>query len=533
MAFGKLVGSREFMWYWEDTNHGWGTRMIRVPNYAAGMQRWRARLTQTRDTVTFDDTDRALIGALDTAGTAIDDTFTLYGRLDAESYGTLFTGVCKGYSWNAGVLEMSIANRFEELRSGRFQSNYRYLDYYTMEPLQVEGLNGTEVVLGGSLVLNRGGAMAYDHATDESVFLGTNSILVFDANDDPTTVSDPWEFTIAGFPHEPDETFATSIAMRLNIETSAARKHYIYTPEDKLFVGVPQTLIREFLGGTCTDVGWTEGSDFEIGTTSVLDQVNLTVPINHRANTDVSVLSVLDHICETTLISAWPDREAVVHFVPYIQIDTSLPTDGTLSRETGFKDLRYNYDSDEVVTTIELYYGYSSDADSALDEWGGHKTFTVPAYWPGQTGVERTRTIQARYLFHPDVARAMSLRILGRHFRGVPQLELGCLPTAATVTIGDIERITYTLLDVDGASYEVTSIRDGWEQDAIRVTLEAGTAIFETTGFGLWENSAWGADHAVTGTSKFGWCDGTLGGAAGTCNGIDQDVYGSTWRWGG
>ena len=533
MAFGQLVGSREFMWYWDGVNHGWGTRLVNIPNYAAGMQRWRARLTQTRDTVTFADTDRVLIGALDTAGTAIDDTFALYGRLDAESYGTLFTGVCKGYSWNAGVLEMSIANRFEELRSSRFQSNYRHLDYYTVDELQVEALNGTEVVLNGSLVLDRGGAMAYDQATDESVFLATNSILVFDASDDPSSVSDPWEFTIAGFPHKGNESFATSIAMRLNIETAAAHDDYIYTLEDRMFVGIPQTLIRAFLTGTSTDVGWTEGVDFVMGTTSILDQVELTVPISYRANSDISVLSVLDHICETTLISAWPDREAVVHFVPHMQIDASGPSDGTLSRETGFRSLRYTYDSEEIVTTVELYYGYNQDSDSALNEWGGHKRFDVPAHWPDQIDVQRTRTMEARYLFDPDVARAMVLRILGRHYRGVPELELDCLPTAATIAIGDVETITYTLLDVNNAKYEVTSVRDGWEADGIRLILQAGTMIYESSGFGLWEDSAWGVDHAVTGTSKFGWCDGTLGAAAGTCNGIDLDIYGSTWRWGG
>ena len=534
MAFGMLTGNREFMWYWNDTNHGWGTRIIKVPNYAAGMQRWRGRLTQTRDNITFDDTDGALIAALDDSnGKALEHEFTLYGRLDTESWGTLFSGVCKTYAWNAGVLEMGIANRFEELRSGRFQSNYEYLNYYDMTPLRVQALNGTEVALKNPLVIDRGRAIAYGTETDIVRFLATNSILVFDASDDPSSVSDPWEFTVAGFPQKEGTITATSIAMRLNIETAVGQGDYIYAPEDKTFTDTPQTLIREFLSGTSTDIGWTEGEDFVMGTTSVLDQVELTVPVNYRANSDVSVLSVLDHICETTLISAWPDRLGTCHFVPHTQLDLSDPPDGSMNRETGFNSLRYNYDSEEVVTTIDLYYGYDSDADSALNEWGGHKTFAVPSHWPDQLAIQRTRTMQARYLFHPDVARAMSLRILGRHFKGVPQLELQCLPTAATVTIGDIETITYTLLDLDTAYYEVTAIRDNWESDTIAVTLQAGTTIYEALGFGLWEDGDWGVDHAVSGTSKFGWGDGVLGGAVGTCNGIDETMYGSTWRWGG
>lgn len=534
MAFGKLEGNREFLWFWEGSNDGWGTRVMRVPNYAAGMQRWRARLTQTRDTVSFSDADRVIITALDAAGTVIDDTFALCGRLDAESYATLFTGVCKDYSWENGVVQMSIANRFEELRSGRFKSNYQALNYYNGTALLVDALNGTEVVLNGSVVLNRGGAMAYE-TVEEPVFLATNSILVFEASSDPSSVSDPWEFAIAGFPHMEDENFATSIAMRLKLDTAAGAGNYIYTPEDKRFVGGPQTLIREFLSGTSTDVGWTEGSDFEIGTTDVLDQVELEVPINYRANSDVSVLSVLDHICETTLISAWPDRDALVHFVPHTQVDLGLPSDGTLSRETGFKNLRYGFDSDEVVTTIEMSFGYGSDSDSALDEWGGRKSFDVPAHWPNQSGVSRTRNVQARYFFHPDVARAMALRILGRHFKGVPQLELDCLPTAATVTIGDIETITFTLLDVNNACYEVVSIRDNWGDDSIQVVLQAGTTLYDVLGFGKWEDSSWKTNsHAVSGTSTFGFGNGTLGAAdIGTCNGIDEDTYGSTFRWGG
>ena len=533
MAFAKLEGKREFLWLWEGADSGWGTRMRRVPNYAANMQRWGARLTETRDTVSFRDEDRAIVTALDAAGTVIDDMFALCGRLDSESFATLFTGVCKDYHWENGVAEMSIANRFEELRSGRFRSNYRTLEYYTGEQLQVAALNGTEVVLNGSLVLNRGGAMAYDTGPDDLVFLGTNSILVFDSSSDPSTVTDPWEFAIAGFPHEEDEPFATSIAMRLPIETAAGVGNNIYTPEDKMFVGDPLSLVREFLAGTSTDVGWTEGVDFVMGTTDVLDQVELQVPINYRANSDVSVLSVLDHICQTTLISAWPDREAVVHFVPHTQIDLELPSDGTLGPDTGFTNLRYGYSSDDVVTTIELYFGYDASANSALDEWGGHKSFEVPEYWPGQTGVERTRSLQARYFFHPDVARAMSLRILARHFRGVPQLELDCLPTAATVTIGDIETIYFTLLDVNGASYEVASIRYGWENDSIRAVLQAGTSLYNLLGFGEWEDSSW-SDHAVSGTSTFGFGDGTLGESdIGTCHGIDEDRYGSTFRWGG
>ncbi|MBU8871388.1 MAG: hypothetical protein KOO60_11040 [Gemmatimonadales bacterium] len=533
MAFGKLEGNREFLWFWEGANHGWGTRIMHVPNYAAGMQRWRARLTQTRDTVSFDDADKALITAIDAAGTVVDDTFALCGRLDSEAYATLFTGVCKDYSWENGVLEMSIANRFEELRSGRFQSNYRDLRYYTMDKLQVAALNGTEVLLNGSVVLNRGGAVVYDSGPSDDVFLATNSILVFSSVADPSTIDDPWEFAIAGFPHLEDENFATSIAMRLSIDTAAGIGNYVYAPEDKLFVGSPQSLIREFLGGTSTDVGWTEGDDFVLGTTDVLDQVELRVPVSYRANSDASVLSVLDHICETTLISAWPDREAVVHFVPHTQIDLALPSDGTLSRETGFKNLRYGYDSDDIVTTIELYFGYDSDANSALDEWGGHKTFEVPAHWPGQTGVERTSSMKAKYFFHPDTARAMSLRVLGRHFKGVPQLELDCLPTAATVTIGDIETIYFTLLDVNGAYYEVASIQDGWENDGIRVVLQAGTSLYDLLGFGEWEDSPW-SDHAVSGTSTLGWGEGTLGDdALGTCNGIDVGRYGTVFRWGG
>lgn len=533
MAFGKLEGNREFVWTWEGDNDGWGTRIIRVPNYSAGMQRWRARLTQTRDTVSFADTDQAIITALHDAGTVIDDTFALCGRLDDESYATLFTGPCKDYWWENGITEMSIANRFEELRSGRFVSNYRHLDYYTIEPLMVDALDGTEVVLNGSLVVNRDGVIAYDQDTATTVFLATNSILVFDSSDDPSSVSDPWEFAVAGFPHEEDESFATSIAMRLNIETSASAGNYIYTPEDKLFVGDPLTLMREFLSGTSTDVGWTEGVDFEMGTTDLLDQAELRVPVSYRANSDDSVLSVMDHICETTLISAWPDRDAVVHFVPHTQVDLSEPSAGTLSRETGFKNLRYGYDSDEVVTTIELYFGYNSDSDSALDEWGGHKSFDIPGYWVGQTGVARTHSVHARYLFHPDAARAMALRILSRHFKGVPQLELDCLPTAATITIGDIETITFTLLSLNNAYYEVTSIRDDWENDSIRVVLQAGTTLYDALGFGLWEDSDW-SDHAVSGTSTCGWGDGTLGETdIGTCNGIDTDTYGTTFRWGG
>jgi len=533
VAFGALQGTRQFLWFWEGANTGWGTRIIKVPNYAAGMQRWRAQLTQTRDNITFSDTDKLLIGALHAAGTVIDDTFALCGRLVGESYATLFTGVCKDYWWENGELSMSIANRFEELRSGRFVSNYQSLHYYNWNRLQIGALNGTEVVLNGSLVLNRGGAMAYGTATDDVIFLGTNSILVFDASADPADIVDPWEFTIAGFPNIEGQSFATSIAMRLNIDTAAGVGNNIYTPEDKMFTDGPQELIREFLSGTSTDIGWTEGVDFVMGTTGVLDQIELSVPINYRANADVNVLSVLDHICETTLISAWPDREAVVHFVPHTQIDLALPSAGTLSRQTGFKNLRYGYDSEEVVTTIELYFGYDPESNSDLDEWGGHKTFPVPAHWQGQTGVERTRTLQAKYLFHPDVARAMSLRILGRHFKGVPQLELDCLPTAATITIGDIETITFTLLDVNNAYYEVTSIQDDWAGDSIRVVLQAGTTLYDVLGFGLWEDSSW-SDHAVSGTSKFGWGNGTLGNVAiGTCNGINESLYGSAWRWSG
>jgi hypothetical protein len=533
VAFGNLEGKREFLWMVDGTNYGWGTRLIRIPNYSAAMQRWRGRLTQTRDTVTFADADQAIITALDASGKVLDYPFSLCGRLDAESYATLFTGVCKSYGWDAGITEMSIANRFEELRSGRFQSNYRHLDYYDMSPLRVEALNGTEVVLNGALKIDAGGAIVYDQSQDNVVFLATNSILAFDASDDPSSVSDPWEFAIAGFPNEVDAGTATSIAMRINVETAAGQNDYIYTPEDKLFVGIPQTLIREFLGGTCTDVGWTEGTDFAMGTTSVLDQVELRVPINYRANADISVLSVLDHICETTLISAWPDRDAVVHFVPHTQANLSLPSDGTMSRETGFRSLSYGYDSENIVTTVELYYGYNADADSELNEWGGHKTFTVPSHWPSQLAIERTRSIQARYLFHPDVARAMAVRILSRHFKGVPQLETDSLPTAATITIGDIETITYSLLDANNAYYEVTSIRDGWERDGITVTLQAATALYVQLGFGLWEDSSWGVDHAVSATSTFGFGDGSLGGAVGTCRGISESLYGSTWRWAG
>ena len=531
MAFGKLEGSVQFLWTWDGADQGWGTRIIRAPNYSAGMQRWRARLTQTRDTVTFDDADRALIAELDAAGTVIDDTFALCGRLAGESYATLFTGQCKDYGWENGVLSMSIANRFEELRSGRFVSNYRHLDYYNIEPLRVEGLVGTEVTLNGSLILNRGGAVAYDQASDNAVFLATNSILVFNSSADPSTVTNPWEFAIAGFPHEEDVGHATSISMRLKIDTAVESDNYIYTPEDKEFIASPLALVREFLSGTSTDVNWAEGVDYVMGTTTVLEQVELRVPINYRANSDVSVLSVLDHICETVLISAWPDREAVVHFEPQVQVDLTQASDGTLSRETGFENLRYNFNSDEVVTTIELFFGYNTAADSMLDEWGGHKTFGVPDHWPGQTGVSRTRNLKARYFFHPDVARAMSLRILARHFKGVPELELDCLPTAATVTIGDIETIYFTLLDVNEAYYEVSSIRDGWDTDRIRVTLQSGTALYDFLGQGYWEDSSW-SDHAVSGTSEFGWGDGTLGDTdIGTCNGIDVSKYGTTYRW--
>ena len=533
MAFSALEGQRQFLWFWDGVSTGWGTRIVKVPNYAAGMQRWRAQLTQTRDNITFNDVDQLLIGSLHAAGTVIDDTFSLCGRLVGESYATLFTGVCKDYWWENGELSISIANRFEELRSGRFISNYQSLHYYDWERVQIAALNGTEVILNGSLVLNRGGAVAYGEATDDVIFLATNSILVFNATADPAGVVDPWEFTIAGFPNVETENFATSIAMRLNIDTAAGVGNNIYTPEDKMFIGGPQALIREFLGGTSTDIGWTEGVDFVMGTTDVLDQVELGVPINYRANADVSVLSVLDHICETTLISAWPDREAVVHFVPHTQIDLALPPDGALSRETGFTNLRYGYDSEEVVTTIELFFGYDSEGNSELDEWGGHKTFTVPAHWPGQTGVERTRTLQAKYFFHPDIARAMALRILGRHFKGVPQLELDCLPTAATITIGNIETITFSLIDLYNAYYEVASIQDDWAGDAIRVVLQAGTSLYDALGFGFWEDSSW-SDHAVSGTSTLGWGDGTLGAAdIGTCHGINVGKYGTTWRWGG
>lgn len=532
MAFGNVEGVREFRFYWNDTDHGWGTRVNRVPNYAAAMQRWRGRLTQTRDTVTFDDSDQLLIDALDSAGTAIDDTFALVGRLDAESFATVFTGVCKEYHWENGVLSMAIANRFEELRSGRFQSNYVALNYYNAGQVTVESLVGTEVRLTDTLTLNAGGAVAYGATPEDAIQLGTNSVITFGTQTDADEISDPWEFAIAGFPHKEGEPVATSIAFRINIETAVMAGDYVFGVEDKQFVGDPLTLIREFLGGTCTDVGWTEGVDFEMGTTDVLNQVELTVPVNYRANSDVNVLSVLDHICETTQISAWPDREAVAHFDPYTSVDLTATPDGSLNRDTGYKNIRYSYNTDEVITTIELYFGYASDSDSALDEWSGHKRFTVPDYWPGKLPVDRTQSVEAKYFFRADVARAMAFRILGRHFRGVPELSADCLPTAATIRIGDIETVTLDLLDVDGAYYQVASIRDDWERDSIRVVLYSGTALYDIAA-PAWEDSDWDTSpsHVVTGTSTFGWCDGTLGGAVGTCMYIDQAVYGSVFRW--
>jgi hypothetical protein len=525
-----------FLLSWEGENSGWGSRVTKVPNYSANMQRWRGRITQTRDRVILDDSDQALLTELDNSGTTKDSVFSLAGCLDGETYATLFTGVCKEWRWINGKLHLDLANRFEDLRSGRFVSNYIPLKHFDMSSVQVDSLSGTDVVLNQDGIIAQNQMVFWNDGLSDPVFLATNSILMFNSAADPSSLEDQWEFSIAGFPRQNEsDLYGSAIAMRLEIETEVEAGWNIHTVEDQVFVADPLTLIREFLSGTCTDIGWTEGVEYEIGTTSILEQVELTIPITKRVNTDASVLSVLDHICEQTLISVYPDREGVVHFKPQVQVDLTAPSDGDMGT-AWWKAGEYLESTDEVVTTIELFFGYNAGSGDVYETWGGQKTFKPPDFWPAYTDLDRTRTFEAKYIFHPDIAKAMSLRILARHFRGVPQLEIKALPTSATVQIGDVETIYWSLLDVDEDRYEVTSIRDDWDGGEITVTLQQGTTLYDQLGFGKWEDSDWEVtpDHAVTGTSTLGWGDGTLGETnIGTCNGINVDMYGTTWRWAG
>lgn len=538
--FRSLVGKVVYQFMWEDVDTGWGTNIIKPPNYMGGMQRWRGQLTETRDTVTFADEDKSIIGSLNAVGSVVDSKFWLYGQLDGEGgYGSLFAGLAKNFSWRDGITTLELGNPFEKIRSGRFISNYLTAMNFEGDAYRIAAIAGTDVILNNPLTLDRGNAVVYlyeDGAGLYPFWLGTNAIVAFDQTASGPSVEDGWEFAIAGFGPETDDGVTDRFQLSIELNRGvAAEGNYLFAVKPKTFVGSPMTLIREFLSGTSTDIGWEEDADFVVNDSDIFNQAEYSLTINYRANQEVSVLSYIDDICENALISMWVDRAGIAHVYAFRNIDLGSPPTGTISKDRDFTaGFQWSYNSDDIVTVIDMWYGNNPEAGSPLGEWTAHKKFTVPDFWPGiLPDVVRTRTLQTKLIEDPDIARNTALRILGRHFKGVPEIEVNGLLTLATVNIADIELMDFPLLDVAGAYYEVADIRDDLEGCRINVRLQSGTALYQWLGLGAWEDSPWSStsDHAVSGTSTFGWCDGTHGVSVGTCEGIDAMKYGSTYRW--
>jgi len=528
-------GTVEFLFRWGGRDTGWGTNIVTPPSYNAKMQHWSGRLSQMRTSVVLSDPDGAIRGTLSASGTTIDGAVGIFGRLVGESWGTLWRGQGKGFTWEDGLLTWQLGDGMDALRGGRFVSNYYACRDEDHAALSVESVAGSSVYLSSSIYTEDDTAVVYSLSSGEGrpVRLSKDDSLVFDPKVVPGYITNAWEHKIKGFGISGGSNYTNRIDFSTDMSLAAiAVGDNIFGIEPQRFVGDPMTLLRAFMSGSCSDVGWVENTHYEVEDTDIFNQTELEIEVNSSGERDVSVLSYIDEVCKAGLISVYPARSRAMQIKAYRPRSLTEASDGTLVGTTDLvPSLSWGLSDDDLVTHAMVYYGYSPNSNSPYGRWKGRIDLQPLSHWPhAPIEATRTREIRMKAVSSPDVARIMGQRILARHYRNMPTLKCNAILTAATVSIADQETIVFPLDGVDGERFEVVSIRDALSDGRISLDLLSATTLYQGQGAGAWEDSVW-CEHDVSGTSTFGWADGTLGVSAGTCQKIDADEYGTVFRW--
>jgi len=535
----------EFLFYWNNVPTGW--EINKLPNYNAQLRHWRTSLTQRRLNLSFVDPDGDIYGSLHDSGTALDSAMMLTGRLTGESYMAVARMSCMHYEYDAGITSIRMGDSLERLRSARFQHTWRAVltGSWTADSgdtrVWVTAVRGKEVYFTPEISLDNTGSVAFFYHRDMEgdldgvipcraksvVGFGTEAFKgVHIPSDAYARVYYKTPSVVAAFPHVPGTNTATSVLLtEPPVNCGSAWAFCVAHPSR--YTGNPMSLLHTFLTATCCDLGWTEGAEFDYVGAAAWNEdpcahVEIEIDIEADQLGNTSLLSVLGKVLEAGNIDMFSNRAGYVWVSPYRPRYLTDAPDGTIASDVAaLKPLAFSTDISDVVNKYEIKYGADLDADVIV---------TVPELWTGSVGSTHSRTIRNSYLRHADDASCMGYRRLRREYRGVEHVTVESLPLVATVGLSDIERLKTDFRSYDNTLWECVGIRDNWGKPSITIRLADATTYYDQQGWGEWENST-GDNNVVSGTSVCGWSNGTAGVSDGTVNNIDEDRYGSVFRW--
>jgi hypothetical protein len=554
MPFTSTSGTLKFRFYWNGILTGWQPEQL--PNYNASLRHWRTSLTQRRLSMQFIDPDGLIYGSLHDSGTALDSRMLLAGNIGNESSVNLANMHCMHYDFNAGMTTIRVGDSLERLRSARFRKTWRRAVVGSSTPTEdarvyVTAVSGAEVFFTPPVSIGSNGSLAhfYFHSSSGGAIEGnlpckTGGFVGFGTSaytggyadgDSPIRVHYQRPSTVESFPYTVGQEIATSVRLSAPPENCGSGCT-LNVVESSNFIGNPMSLLHTFLTGTCCDLGWSEGVEFDyVGGDTWNDepcaQTEVVVALKQKKDNSASLLSVINKIVEAGNIDIFADRSGIVWVSPFRPRYLTDTPDGTIpTNRAALKSFSFSMDVADLVNKYEVRFG--ADTEEEI-------TVSAPASWRGSIGSTHTRTVRNAYIRHADDAMCLAYRRLRKEYRGVEHITAECLPQVATVAMSEIQRLlvasglqadAYFAPTYNNTLWEVVGIKDNWRKPSITIRMANATAYYDQRGWGEWENSV-GDGNSVSATSTFGWSFGLAEEDDGTVYHIDQAKYGSVFRW--
>jgi hypothetical protein len=292
--------------------------------------------------------------------------------------------------------------------------------------------------------------------------------------------------------------------------------------------GDPVNVLRHFISGKFVSDFFIDGSDVDAASfnNSAKNYSFSTFSGTLTAKTDEGegLFSDIQDIITSTASLFFVDEVNKINLVTYGPRD--LHNDLDILTGTDLTEVGVSNEIEDSYNKTTIKYAYSRD-DSKFT-----RTSSIQADdWSGTDN--RELVIESKWMTSRVEAEIINQRLFNRYKNTLPRIEFKTTLSELGRGIGDLVRIT----DFDsGLSEKVVQV-NAYNADVMNNKIVSysgidGESLFLQNGYSHWEDEG-DLEGTVSGTSTSGWAYGGIqsGLSNGTTPGINEDIYGTAFKW--